>query len=249
MRIFPNIDIKVFAFAAIAFMPGCDPESEASEDEAVRGKIGKADLVGSCEGACGGPSSGNCWCDDACEDFGDCCQDKVDVCEEPGGCPGENPAGCAADGCGDGQTCQTDLAICVPSACGCDEQTGSWLCTADCGGGTCVDDEPVPPCEGDNPAGCVTQGCEQGEVCSTETDACVSSACGCDEATGTWLCTADCGGGECVPAGDTCSGTNPAELCSDDPNACIPSGCACNEALGVWECTPDCSGGQDCANE
>lgn len=33
----------------------------------------------SCEGSCGG-FAGSCYCDDVCESYGDCCDDKLDVC-------------------------------------------------------------------------------------------------------------------------------------------------------------------------
>jgi hypothetical protein len=42
---------------------------------------------GSCVGNCGG-SSDTCWCDDLCEDYGDCCDDYYDECR--GGELGEN---------------------------------------------------------------------------------------------------------------------------------------------------------------
>jgi len=38
--------------------------------------------VDSCVGACGGLSDFGCYCDDECEQFGDCCPDKQDVCIE-----------------------------------------------------------------------------------------------------------------------------------------------------------------------
>jgi len=31
---------------------------------------------------CGGPSDDQCFCDDACEKYGDCCADKVEVCDD-----------------------------------------------------------------------------------------------------------------------------------------------------------------------
>ena len=34
----------------------------------------------SCKGSCGGQSPGGCACDNDCEDRGDCCQDKKEVC-------------------------------------------------------------------------------------------------------------------------------------------------------------------------
>jgi hypothetical protein len=251
MRVFTLIPALTAVF--VLTLSGCDegttdPANTASEDD--RGHVGKADLVGSCEGACGGPSGGNCWCDDLCEDFGDCCDDKATVCDPPATCAGDNPVGCVETGCGDGEVCSTQTDACVPSACSCDEATGSWLCTADCGGGECVPGEPDPDpaaCAGDNPAGCVTTGCAADEVCSTQTDACIASACSCDETTGTWLCTADCGGGECVPAepGSACQGSDPSQMCIED-GGCIPSACSCDEVTGTWLCTPDCNGGIDC---
>ena len=52
--------------------------------EKPRGPIGKADLYGQCMEIdiryCGLKSSGNCYCDDLCEDFGDCCSDYTSAC-------------------------------------------------------------------------------------------------------------------------------------------------------------------------
>jgi len=37
-----------------------------------------------CDGACGGQSSGAaCWCDDLCSNYGDCCEDFEEICAEP----------------------------------------------------------------------------------------------------------------------------------------------------------------------
>lgn len=57
-------------------------------------------------------------------------------CQATGAC-GPSPAGCSTTGCGFGETCDTTIG-CSPSSCSCDATTGSWLCTEDCGGGTCV---------------------------------------------------------------------------------------------------------------
>ncbi len=51
-----------------------------SEPDEDRGPIGKADLYGTCQGACGGQSDGNCYCDDICSYFGDCCSDRESEC-------------------------------------------------------------------------------------------------------------------------------------------------------------------------
>jgi endonuclease/exonuclease/phosphatase family metal-dependent hydrolase len=56
----------------------------AAAEQAPRGSIDKADLQGSCTAsACGGESDGNCYCDDACAGYGDCCSNKQAAC--PGG--------------------------------------------------------------------------------------------------------------------------------------------------------------------
>ncbi|KYF99977.1 hypothetical protein BE18_46335 [Sorangium cellulosum] len=114
-------------------------------------------------------------------------------------CGGPNPVGCKTQGCPAGQTCVEEG--CTPSRCGCDPATGSWICTDDCGGGTCVPDEPdETECRAPSPAGCKTQGCPAGQTCVDE--GCTPSVCGCDAARGVWICTADCGGGICVPDSD-----------------------------------------------
>src|SRR5689334_15048799 len=51
-------------------------------------------------------------------------------------CTTPNPAGCKTTGCPSGQVCVDQG--CSSSSCFCDPQTGSWGCTDDCGGGTCV---------------------------------------------------------------------------------------------------------------
>jgi len=70
----------------------------------------KRDLKGSsnpnsCQGHCGG-NAGNCWCDNDCEIFGDCCNDACQKCNlncppDPfschGSCLGQAPGGCWCD--------------------------------------------------------------------------------------------------------------------------------------------------------
>ena len=59
----------------------------ASAEDPPRGPLGAADSLGSCAAGdfCGGPSDGNCFCDDQCVEVGDCCSDHAEVClgEEP----------------------------------------------------------------------------------------------------------------------------------------------------------------------
>ena len=53
----------------------------------------------SCLGNCGGPAPGGCYCDDACQDYGDCCSDYSGCCGGPciPDCQGKE---CGSDGCG-----------------------------------------------------------------------------------------------------------------------------------------------------
>lgn len=55
-------------------------------------------------------------------------------------CPLPSPAGCRQNGCPPGRVCDFNLG-CEPSSCFCDEKSAGWICTDDCGGGTCVDEE------------------------------------------------------------------------------------------------------------
>jgi hypothetical protein len=173
---------------------------------------------------------------------GECVPDGG-ACDEP------NPEGCASTGCDDDEVCDTSVG-CFPSSCSCDAATGGWICTDDCGGGACVPDGGA--CDEPNPAGCISTGCDEGEICDTSIG-CFPSGCFCDEATGGWACTDDCGGGQCVPAGGVCdpslnpvgcSQTGcPGGLVCDTTVGCHPSACFCDPATG-WGCTDDCGGGE-----
>jgi hypothetical protein len=170
-------------------------------------------------------------------------------------CDGPDPS---TLGCGDGTACPTGMVCdpnaCVSSSCGCDEETGNWVCTADCGLGACVPEDQPPVCEGPNPADGCDGGCPTGTVC--DPNACRPSSCGCDATTGSWMCTADCGeGGACIPDTLTpCEGPDPSEGCDNgcptgtvcDPAACRPSHCQCDTTIGGWLCTADCGEGGQC---
>jgi hypothetical protein len=169
----------------------CATSCVANEEDAARAPIGKADLIGSCaatgggDNACGAKSDGNCWCDDECADFGDCCADKDAVCDA------------TFDPCA-GKTCGEACKLCSPSDPDCVEIAVPKQCSA---AGTC---EPSPAecssfCDGCQ-AGCVEGGCPVGMECVVDPDECVPSACGCDEESFTCICTSDCNGGSCKPA-------------------------------------------------
>lgn len=140
--------------AAIGLFVACTAHEPADE---ARGQtsLGKADAPsGSCASAqqqqqqatCGGPGSGQCWCDEACAGFGDCCADAalecgVDECVDDGDCgPGlrcadvDGALDCiAADTC-DGN--EGDGTVACPS--------GWRLAPNDAGQAYCVDDDASP---------------------------------------------------------------------------------------------------------
>jgi hypothetical protein len=87
------VTFGVAAGCAVEADETSEPTSNAAE---ARGRMGKADLPGSCEvDDCGGKSNGACWCDPKCAEYGDCCADVMDVCDL-----GAN--GCAQDADCDG---------------------------------------------------------------------------------------------------------------------------------------------------
>ncbi len=147
-------------------------------------------------------------------------------CCTSAGCPGVNPQGCRAGTCPTGSTCK-QTGDCVASACSCDPSTGSWLCTADCGGGTCVPDTCAPvvcalACPNGfkhNAAGCEICECEPtartpasgqcvrnaNDSCRTDAD-CAPGGCGGElcSAGGQGISTCDC----TQPSGVSCGCVN-----------------------------------------
>lgn len=205
-----------------------------------------------CEaGACEPCNNDSVLCDISCE-FGLLERNGCHPCAcAPAPACGPRPQlGCVtADDCVAGQRCvPSALTVCFPSSCFCDRATGEWACTDDCLGSVCAG--PDSACDGPNPAGCRTTGCADGQRCVTG-DTCTPSSCDCDESTGVWACTEDCGGGVCEPSVDVPCATDDAcafgeEWCEDGAcTACDNSGTACFLACGDGEtllrrngCTP-----------
>ncbi|MFO0660795.1 MAG: hypothetical protein U0165_13325 [Polyangiaceae bacterium] len=147
--------------------------------------------------------------------------------------------------------CDLSSPACVPSSCTCDEATGTWGCTDDCGlVGKCT---PTSTCAGPNPQGCAQTGCSAGFVCMQLSGQCVSSSCSCDASTGSWVCDPDCNGGACVPdtGSKACGGLggvicSPDEVCdwpdgscgaTDGQGVCVPRPTTCNEpCTGICGC-------------
>lgn len=230
----------LFCIASAIAIVGCNrtTEAPAAGDRVIvesRG-VGKADLPGSCSGACGAQSADGCWCDALCEGYGDCCADRAELCAvqpEPPSCEG---------------------------ACGAKASAGCW-CDAQCAQyGDCCPDKvatcdappPEPSCAGycgqKNPAGCwCNDFCEvYGDCCTDKKAVCDAPKDGQDCSDNT-DCAPDlkCYGkphdgstdqGKCnssqapVGAGDNCS---PSQPC----NAGLV--CAGSEVWGTGNCVPD----------
>lgn len=124
--------------------PGDEPKGNPGDEQADRGPIGKADLYGSCLEIdimyCGGKSSGNCWCDDLCTTFGDCCADYEAACVD------DEPTCDPTLFCGQAVTCVD----------------GQWYPTT-CGPANC--DEPMGPCDPPEGEPCGNDVCGEGEEC------------------------------------------------------------------------------------
>jgi hypothetical protein len=97
-------------------LAACDPEAPDmdAQDRGEWSSLGKADGIATCEDACGDQAPAGCWCDDLCEDYGDCCDDKAEVCDcEPLSCEELGACGEVDDGCGS----TLDCGACAPAAC------------------------------------------------------------------------------------------------------------------------------------
>jgi len=82
-------------------------------------------------------NDGDCmsWvCDCSAEPYAQCISETCTSAY----CMSPNPAGCFQTGCDEGYECIVVPNDCVPSWCGCDGFYGDWICTEDCGGGTCA---------------------------------------------------------------------------------------------------------------
>jgi hypothetical protein len=147
-------------------------------------------------------------------------------------CPGPHPRGCLEEGCpGDGVCVVSDEPGCMPSMCSCDETTGTWGCTADCGP-VYACRTPLPnECSTPDPRGCYVLGCPAGESCVPSPLAvCRSSDCFCDSATDSWSCTDDCETPyACVPNQD----------CNTDADCIETPGTAC--IYGICQAVQPCN--------
>lgn len=179
------------------------------------------------------------------------------------GSPCESPdpsQGCLDGGCPDGQVCVLDETACAPSVCSCDEASGTWECTADCGpGNVCVPDDPTCPADAPDPRDtCSAE--QEGLNCEYGTECCCGecyASYGCDCTDGNWACYAtdacfieSCLGRECETDAD-CEGGERNLVCSSGICAELPNvgGCwslpdrdTCDATSGCeWMFPPGCS--------
>lgn len=130
----------------LSLQPACSSSDEPTANDGTSGTsqdgrvpLGKADaLSGRCsadgKSHCGEKSAGNCWCDDSCTKFGDCCGDYKAACTNPS-CPDPNadgvqyindshlnPLACTAVlfSCGSGQTLFSN-----ECGCGCQDEVNA----------------------------------------------------------------------------------------------------------------------------
>jgi len=150
-----------------------------------RGALGKADNFGSCQGSdCDGPSAdGNCWCDELCSEFGDCCSDKVELCD------GAPQATCAELG---GQCLSSPIDVTFGA--NCEADFGLATAGAECPAFNqtcCVAAEPTCCSLDDQPGENGNPFCIEGATCCAD---------------GTWQCNLGNGDSSCPEAGAVCEG-------------------------------------------
>jgi hypothetical protein len=116
----------------------CSTEGTDADEE--RTMIGKADLVGSCTpNDCGDiAANGNCWCDEGCKDFGDCCTDVYVACADELPAPECNDGSAPSPLCDIKPTCEPGQVAARKN--GCFQCVDALTCEApapeDCGDGS-----------------------------------------------------------------------------------------------------------------
>lgn len=185
------------------FILGCgsEPSAEGEGDRGTYQAGGKADEFASCAGACDGQSKDGCWCDAECDAFGDCCPDKVDVCDGTGSACG--PATCAADEV----CCNESCGVCTPAGGFCTQQV-------------CEDPEELGQ-------ECGPSRCAAGEVCCNEScgictqpgDFCTQEVCVDPDPDG----SVPCGDAQCADGLVCCNAS--CGICTEPGGACIQVVC------------------------
>jgi hypothetical protein len=208
--------------------------SDAGGVDAGSSDTGKTDAggkPGSCAGSCGGPSADGCYCDNACESFGDCCSDFKELCgcKQDSDCtkPGSTNL-CETATCKNGicssskkscpKTAECQIGTCNPATGNCEDKSandGSFCSDNDkctngdaCQAGKCAAGKSPTNCDDNNP--CTADGCDPTKGC---VHAPVEGSPPCDDGK---VCTLNdaCVAGKCTGAAE------PDGTPCDDKNAC-----------------------------
>ena len=197
--------------------------------------------VGACAGLCGGGAPAGCanqcqcYCDEECFQYGDCCEGVCQACGDLAGCcvPACEGKACGDDGCGG--SCGACAAGTV-----CDDAGQCAACAPACEGKACGDDGcggSCGACEG-------TDHCVNGQ-CAACAPSCAGKACGddgCGGSCGACEGTDQCVDGQC----DGCQGLTYEGCCDVDGDAVAITWCQ-DGALQAQQC-PDGSCGWNLQN-
>jgi hypothetical protein len=204
---------------------------------------------------CGGASDDGCFCDDLCEQFGDCCPDKPFVCGGSGGSGGSG-GGPGEGSCFDKFTGEIFCGGQSPDGCFCDDECEFFgNCCSDkqlfCGGGggsggaagagggpgfgSCLSPDGQNFCGGFSPDGCFCDEIcfEAGDCCPDKFEVCggqggSGGAAGAGGAGG-----AGGGGNACSGAINECAADGKCAVVLDCLVECNKAGISSAEALGI----------------
>ncbi len=146
-----------------------------------------ADAPGKCQGGDVAPPGSCCASDADCADGTYCAESIPSSDGQWGSCMWKPPVG----KCWEDEDCEGDDTCIGAFDCGCDVACGAPSIPGACGTDLC-DGVALPP------KGCSSAAqCQPGQACVMN-GSCNPSSCGCDPATGSILCTADCQPGFCA---------------------------------------------------